>query len=74
MHHRHYRNDHNRIEIKPGGKMVKKLLENEPLTVDQRESAIKELTRKCTIYGDGCMKHGRRKEGQKYFELCRYYQ
>lgn len=38
------------------------LLQNEPLTPDQRELAMQALKRKCRIYGEGCRKRGRNEE------------
>lgn len=50
------------------------LLEQVDLTGDQRLRAVAELQRKCTIYGRGCVKHGREKEGQFYLQLpARYF-
>lgn len=45
------------------------LLEKVQLTVGQRELAVAELQRKCTIYGKGCIKHGRMEEGMYYLKL-----
>lgn len=51
------------------------LLENEVLTGDQRLEALAELKRKCVIYGNGCIKHGRQEEGRHYLSLIeKYYQ
>ncbi len=49
------------------------LLESSRLSVEQRLHAITELQRKCTIYGNGCVKHGRQQEGQRYLELPEKY-
>jgi len=46
------------------------LLENDMLTREQRELAASELVRKCTIYGNGCLKHDRTEEGQHYLRLA----
>jgi len=39
------------------------------LTARQTELARAELARKCRIYGNGCLKHGRSAEGRYYLEL-----
>jgi len=51
-----------------------RLLENWPLRADQHAAAVRELVRKCRIYGNGCLKHGRIDEGVFYLELARRYQ
>ncbi len=45
------------------------LLERVSLTAGQRRLALAELERKCTIYGRGCIRHGRREEGEAYLAL-----
>jgi len=45
------------------------LLENCTLTPEQYRLALAELHRKCTIYGNGCIKHGRQEEGAHYLAL-----
>lgn len=45
------------------------LLEQKKLSSEQRDLAISELQRKCRIFGNGCLKHGREEEGRKYLEL-----
>ncbi|MDD2462389.1 MAG: glycosyltransferase family A protein [Desulfobulbus sp.] len=50
------------------------LLDSEVLTPDQHLAALTELVRKCTIYGQGCNKHGRPEEGLRYQHLAQYYQ
>jgi glycosyltransferase involved in cell wall biosynthesis len=45
------------------------LLENTSLTEEQYQLALAELVRKCTIYGNGCIKHGRPVEGEQYLAL-----
>lgn len=49
------------------------LLENCTLTVEQYRLALAELHRKCTIYGNGCIKHGRKEEGAQYLALPKKY-
>ena len=46
-----------------------KVLASGDLTEGQKVSAMAELQRKCTIYGRGCMKHGRTEEGLYYLNL-----
>ncbi len=48
---------------------LEKLLANSHLTDTQRGMAMEELARKCTIYGKGCLKHGRIREGERYLSL-----
>jgi len=45
------------------------LLEQQLLTTEQRRQAIGELRRKCLIYGNGCVKHGKEEEGRFYLGL-----
>jgi len=49
------------------------LLDNCSLTTGQYQLALAELRRKCTIYGNGCIKHGRPEEGEKYLTLPKKY-
>jgi glycosyltransferase involved in cell wall biosynthesis len=46
-----------------------KLLEGECLTQSQQRAALQELQRKCHIYGHGCIKYGRRAEGERFLQL-----
>jgi glycosyltransferase involved in cell wall biosynthesis len=46
-----------------------KLLESCPLNEDQYRMTVRELQRKCEIYGKGCIKHGRIEEGGTYLRL-----
>jgi len=50
-------------------KAIIKILTSGSLNEEQGEYALKELERKCRIYGTGCIKHGRREEGQYYLDL-----
>lgn len=45
------------------------LLENVSLSCEQYTQALAELERKCRIYGKGCIKHGKREEGEHYLAL-----
>ena len=54
--------------------IVKVLEVGNILSDRQRRLAMEELKRKCQIYGNGCVKHGRKKEGEYYKKgvmLCR---
>ena len=53
---------------------LRRLIDGGGLSPDQRRSAIDELVRKCRIYGQGCIKHGRIEEGQGYLDLAASYQ
>lgn len=46
-----------------------KLLRDCPLNAHQKQAAIKELDRKCRIYGNGCLKRGKEDEGKFYLGL-----
>jgi len=48
---------------------IKKLLEENNLSSQQRKLALKELEKRCKIYGSGCIKYGRREEGEHYLGL-----
>jgi glycosyltransferase involved in cell wall biosynthesis len=48
---------------------IVKCLESEPLTPRQREAAVEVLTKKCRIYGQGCLKRGRHGEVPYYLSL-----
>ena len=46
-----------------------KLLAGGWLSPEQAQLAARELERKCAIYGQGCIKHGRDEEGRAYLRL-----
>jgi glycosyltransferase involved in cell wall biosynthesis len=48
---------------------IVKLLQSGVLTDAQKRNAVEELWIKCSIYGEGCMKRGRRGEGTFYLSL-----
>ncbi len=50
------------------------LLDAGVLNAEQQCAAVAELARKCTIYGQGCLKHGRPEEGARYLALAAPYQ
>ena len=47
-----------------------KLLKESELTRNQQKLAQEELVRKCRIYGNGCLKHGRPEEGVYFLDLA----
>ena len=49
------------------------LLESDTLVPIQRKLATSELRKKCHIYGNGCIKHGRLEEGRHYTNLISYF-
>ncbi len=49
------------------------LLSAGTLTKTQRDLALVELRKKCTVYGKGCMKHGKVEEGRKYLAVMDVY-
>ena len=55
-------------------KSIVNLLENNSLSELQRKKAERELIRKCRIYGNGCIKHGRPEEGEKYLAVAEKYE
>jgi glycosyltransferase involved in cell wall biosynthesis len=50
-----------------------KLIDAGELDPEQDELARRELLRKCTIYGQGCLKHGRGEEGERCLEIAARY-
>jgi glycosyltransferase involved in cell wall biosynthesis len=46
-----------------------KILESNHLTPHHYHLALKELKRKCRIYGEGCLKRGKKEEGERYLAL-----
>jgi glycosyltransferase involved in cell wall biosynthesis len=48
---------------------LQNLLAGGLLSAEQYEQALAELQRKCVIYGQGCIKHGREDEGEYYLSL-----
>ena len=53
---------------------IKALLDSNSLDERQLQLAQKELVRKCRIYANGCLKHGRSQEGKIYSGLARQYE
>ncbi len=52
---------------------IRKLLDSAALSGRQRLQAVSELARKCRIYGNGCIKHGRVDEGRRILSLAQQY-
>ncbi len=50
-------------------KALVKLLRGGQLTDAQLQATLQELTIKCQIYGSGCLKRGKREEGEHYLRL-----
>lgn len=50
-------------------KAISNLLGSNSLNDNQRGLAIHELQKKCRIYGNGCIKHGREDEGLQYLNI-----
>ncbi|MFC1623784.1 glycosyltransferase family 2 protein [Candidatus Omnitrophota bacterium] len=50
------------------------VLESNMLDREQKKCAVRELQKKCRVYGNGCIKHGRVEEGRSYLELPQKYQ
>lgn len=49
---------------------LRKLLTSAVLSEEQDKLARRELARKCRIYGNGCLKHGRTAEGREFLKLA----
>ncbi|MBW1935399.1 MAG: glycosyltransferase family 2 protein [Deltaproteobacteria bacterium] len=50
-------------------KALVKLIQSGALGKDQRKAALDELSFKCRIYANGCLKRGRKEEGRYYLDL-----
>lgn len=53
---------------------IEKILNMPGLTDQQYRQALCELEKKCTLYGNGCKKHGRDEEGEYYLDLPNRFQ
>lgn len=51
---------------------IMSLLVNGVLTNEQRQSCFEELHKKSRVYGNGCIKHNKIAEGNRYLEVARY--
>lgn len=54
-------------------KALVKLLTTDDLSPGQRQEVVQELQRKCLIYGNGCLKHGHRHQGEIYLQIAKKY-
>lgn len=52
---------------------IKKLLDSKSLDEKQFALALSEFDRKCSVYGKGCIKHGKRETGEYYLGLAKSY-
>ena len=52
---------------------IAKILDSGELSASQSRMALHELEKKCTIYGNGCIKHNRSEEGEYYLALSAEY-
>jgi glycosyltransferase involved in cell wall biosynthesis len=50
-------------------KAMVKSLESGGLNESQYEAALLEINKKCRVYGNGCIKRGKKEEGEKYLKL-----
>ncbi len=48
---------------------IAKLIKSGILSLEQRAGALEELKNKCTIYGNGCLKRGKKEEGMFYLSM-----
>jgi glycosyltransferase involved in cell wall biosynthesis len=48
---------------------IAKILDSGELSASQHRTALHELEKKCSIYGNGCIKHNRSEEGEHYLLL-----
>lgn len=46
-----------------------KLIKNNMLSDDQRNAVLNEMEIKCRIYGEGCLKRGKKEEGEYFLQL-----
>ena len=54
-------------------KAMVKSLESGGLSESQYDAALLELNKKCLVYGNGCIKRGKKEEGEKYLRLPEKY-
>lgn len=53
---------------------ILKVLDSGRLTPGQKGQAREELVKKCLVYGNGCLKHGRLEDAKRYLELARIHE
>jgi len=51
---------------------IQDLLQGKSLTPEQIELSLQELYRKCSVYGQGCLKHDKSEEGCKYLDIAKW--
>ena len=61
-----YRQGMDRLRIEA----IDRLIRSGVLNAGQQREAIREMRRKCAIYGKGCLKHGRTEEGAYFLALA----
>ena len=49
---------------------IEKLLESTALSRRQRQEALQVMKQKCRIYGNGCIKRGKKEEGRRYLRMA----
>lgn len=52
---------------------LEKILKTESLSNEQLELAVTELSKKCKVYGNGCIKHGQPERGERYLAIPEKY-
>ncbi len=52
---------------------IKKIIDSKILSEKQYLLAVNELGKKCTVFGRGCLKHGKNEIGKYYLELAEAY-
>ena len=51
---------------------IQDLLQGKNLTPEQVEMSVLELYRKCRVYGNGCLKHDKFEEGNRYLDIAKW--
>ncbi len=52
---------------------IKNIIDSKTLSEEQCLLAVDELGKKCTVFGRGCIKHGKNETGEYYLELAELY-
>lgn len=52
---------------------IEKLINSPGIDLKDKNIAVEELKRKCLIYGNGCLKHNKKEEGEYYLALAKKY-
>ncbi len=52
---------------------IEKIIKKESLNKEQLELALSELSKKCKVYGNGCIKHGQLERGRHYLAIPEKY-